>query len=99
MQANLSAAEARRWRANLRYQRAVFLVRSGRGAEARADFEEAEAGFSPAADPDALMRRGRARAALGKFDLADQDFATALLHQTRPRLGLGSARRRAPAGR
>ena len=82
VQANLPPDATRRWRANLLYQRGVFLTRTGRGADARRDFEEAEAGFSPAADADALIRRGRARAALGKFELADQDFAVAL--QSKP---------------
>jgi tetratricopeptide (TPR) repeat protein/predicted Ser/Thr protein kinase len=78
VQANLPPGETRRWRANLLYQRGVFLARSGHAPEARRDFQEAEAGFSPVGDADAQMRRGRARAALGKFDLADQDFAIAL---------------------
>jgi tetratricopeptide (TPR) repeat protein/predicted Ser/Thr protein kinase len=77
-QANLPAFEARRWLGNLRFQRGVYLARTGRIKEARKDFVEAEAAFSPAADPDAYMRRGWARTSLGKLDLADQDFAIAL---------------------
>ncbi len=77
VQANLPADETRRWRANLRFQRGTYLARAGRPADAQRDFEEAEVGFSPASDPDAHIRRGRARAAQGKFAEADQDFAMA----------------------
>jgi tetratricopeptide (TPR) repeat protein len=78
LQANLPAHETRRWLGNLRFQRGVYLARTGHPAEARHDLEEAEQAFSPAADPDAYMRRGWARTALGKLDLAEKDFAIAL---------------------
>ncbi len=78
IQANLPSLEFRRWRGNLRFHRGAYLARIGNQTDAHKDFTQAEADFSPAADPDAFMRRGWVRAALGKFDLADQDFAIAL---------------------
>jgi serine/threonine protein kinase len=76
--ANLPPFETRRWRGNLRFQRGLYLQRVGNREGARKDMEEAEGHFSPAADADTHMRRGWARANLGKFDLAEQDFAIAL---------------------
>jgi tetratricopeptide (TPR) repeat protein/predicted Ser/Thr protein kinase len=82
-QANLAPLESRRWRGNLRFQRGMHLLRTGAVGDGRKDLEEAEASYSPAGDPDAQMRRGWTRAALGKFELADRDFAMAL--DTKPR--------------
>jgi tetratricopeptide (TPR) repeat protein/predicted Ser/Thr protein kinase len=83
IQAHLPQLEYQRWRGNLRFHRGVHLARTGNQADARKDFEQAEKDLSPAADPDAHMRRGWVRAALRKFDLADQDFAIALAAKPR----------------
>jgi hypothetical protein len=80
-EADLSVAaqarpDARNWLANVHYYRGVW--RRKQGADPGADFAAAEAELTPPADPDQLMRRGRVRAALGRFDEADQDFAESL---------------------
>ncbi len=67
---------ARNWRGNVRFQRGLWRQRQG--LDARGDFESAEADLTPPGDADALMRRGRVRAHLGRFEAAEEDFAASL---------------------
>lgn len=64
---------ARTWLGNVRFHRGVWRQKTG--ADAAPDFEAAEKDLTPADDADRLMRRGRARAYLKRFDEAEQDFA------------------------
>jgi tetratricopeptide (TPR) repeat protein len=73
---------ARTWLGNVRFHRGVWREKSG--ADATADFQAAERDLTPADDADRLMRRGRVRAYLKRYDEAEADFAEA------ERLGLTS---------
>jgi tetratricopeptide (TPR) repeat protein len=64
---------ARTWLGNVRFHRGVWRQRSG--GDGTADFEAAERDLTPAGDPDRLMRRGRVRAYLKRYEEAEQDFA------------------------
>ncbi len=68
--------EAREYRGNSRFHRGVWLGRQGR--DGRPHLEAAERDLSPAETVNALMRRGRVRAHLGKRAEAEQDFAEAV---------------------
>jgi len=72
----LSEAELRPLRGNLRYHRGIWLEQQRQ--DGTPFLEAAEADLTPAVDAETFMRRGRVRAALGKYDLADKDFAKAL---------------------
>jgi tetratricopeptide (TPR) repeat protein len=89
LEAALSDTELRPLRGNLRYHRGMWLNRTGQ--DGRPFLVAAEADLTPAADTEAYMRRGRVRAALGKLDAADNDYAIAL--DKRPRDGWGWVRR------
>ena len=93
----LSEAELRPLRGNIRYHRGVWLNRNGKNG--RPDLLAAEADLTPAADWESYLKRGRVRAALGKLDEAEQDYAIALDAAARRRLGLDPAGRGPPAGR
>lgn len=73
---DLIAAGDRTWLGNARFHRGTWLQKTG--GDPRADFEAAEKDLTPAAAPDVLMRRGRVRAYLGRFDEAEADFAESL---------------------
>jgi tetratricopeptide (TPR) repeat protein len=64
---------ARNWLGNVRFHRGVW--RQKIGGDGTADFEAADRDLTPADDADALMRRGRVRAYLKRFDDAERDFA------------------------
>jgi len=64
---------ARNWLGNVRFHRGVWRQKSG--GDGTADFEAADRDLTPAVDGDALMRRGRVRAYLKRFDDAEGDFA------------------------
>jgi tetratricopeptide (TPR) repeat protein len=87
--AALSEAEMRPLRGNLRYHRGMWLNRMGQ--DGRPFLVAAEADLTPAGDTEAYLRRGRVRAALGKLDAAENDYAIAL--DKRPRDGWGWVRR------
>ena len=81
--ADLAAAEAdlvrsgdRTWLGNARFHRGSWRLRTG--GDPRADFEAAEKDLTPAEGADSLMRRGRVRAYLGRFEEAESDFADSL---------------------
>jgi len=67
---------ARTWLGNVRYHRGAWRQKSG--GDGTEDFEAAERDLTPADDADRLKRRGRVRAALKRFDEAEQDFAESL---------------------
>jgi tetratricopeptide (TPR) repeat protein len=86
---DLAAAEVDATRANaldmplarlllgkIRYARGVW--RSSKGQDGRPDWQAAEAALTPPLEPYWLGWRGLSRAALARFDDADQDFAAAL---------------------
>ena len=73
---DLLAAGDRTWLGNARFHRGSWRLKTG--GDPRADFEAAEKDLTPATAPDALMRRGRVRAYLGRFDEAEADFAESL---------------------
>jgi tetratricopeptide (TPR) repeat protein len=81
----LSEAELRPLRGNIRYHRGVWLNRIGKNG--RPDLLAAEADLTPAADWETYLKRGRVRAALGKLDEAEQDYAIALDEQPRDAWG------------
>jgi tetratricopeptide (TPR) repeat protein len=64
---------ARTWLGNVRYHRGAWKQKTG--GDGTADLEAAERDLTPADDPDRLMRRGRVRAALKRYDEAEADFA------------------------
>jgi tetratricopeptide (TPR) repeat protein len=66
---------ARTWLGNMRFHRGVWRQKSG--GDGTADFEAADRDLTPADDADRLMRRGRVRAYLKRFDEAEKDFAEA----------------------
>jgi tetratricopeptide (TPR) repeat protein len=66
---------ARTWLGNVRFHRGAWLQKSG--ADGTADFLAAERDLTPADDADRLMRRGRVRAYLKRYDEAEADFAEA----------------------
>jgi len=63
---------ARNWLGNVRFHRGVWREKSG--GDGTADFEAADRDLTTADDADALMRRGRVRASLKRFDDAERDF-------------------------
>jgi tetratricopeptide (TPR) repeat protein len=69
---DLKAGGDRTWLGNARYHRGTWTLRLG--GDPREDFEAADRDFTPADSSDVLMRRGRVRAALGRFSEADLDF-------------------------
>jgi tetratricopeptide (TPR) repeat protein len=89
LEPTMTAVERRPLLGNLRFLRALWLQRQG--GNGRHLLEEAEAYLTPAADLEIFLRRGRVRAALGKFDEADRDFAIAL--DMDPKSGWGWTRR------
>jgi tetratricopeptide (TPR) repeat protein len=72
----LPIEQARSWLGYLHYVRGLWQAASGQGG--RGEFEAAEAILSPANDSPTFMRRGLARAQLGRFQEAEQDFAEAV---------------------
>ena len=66
---------ARNWLGNVRFHRGVWLQNSG--GDGTADFEASDRILTPANDADLLMRRGRTRAYLKRYDEAEKDFAEA----------------------
>jgi len=66
---------ARNWLGNVRYHRGVWREKAG--LDATADFQAAERDLTRADDVDALLRRGRVRAALKRYEEAEADFAEA----------------------
>jgi len=64
---------ARTWLGNVRFHRGVWRQKSG--GDGTSDFEQSERDLTPADDADRLMRRGRSRAYLKRFDEAERDFA------------------------
>jgi tetratricopeptide (TPR) repeat protein len=81
--ADLAAAERdliesgdRTWLGNARFHRGSWTLKTG--GDPRADFEAAERDLTPATAADSLMRRGRVRAFLGRFEEAEADFAESL---------------------
>jgi tetratricopeptide (TPR) repeat protein len=75
-EADLGKAEglpiARTWLGNVRFHRGVWRQKSG--GDGTPDFEAAERDLTPAGDSDRLMRRGRVRAYLKRYEEAEQDF-------------------------
>ncbi|MBV8879801.1 MAG: tetratricopeptide repeat protein [Planctomycetaceae bacterium] len=68
-------AIARTWLGNVRFHRGAW--RQKIGGDGVPDFEAADRDLSPADDADRLMRRGRVRAHLRRYDDAEKDFAEA----------------------
>jgi tetratricopeptide (TPR) repeat protein/predicted Ser/Thr protein kinase len=69
----------RAWHGNLQYHRSLWLKKTGK--DPTGYLETAELDLTPARDAETLARRGRVRAALGKFDGAERDFIRALALQ------------------
>ncbi len=63
----------RTWLGNARFHRGSWTLRTG--GDPRADFEAAERDLAGASGGDSLMRLGRVRAYLGRYDEAERDFA------------------------
>jgi tetratricopeptide (TPR) repeat protein len=63
----------RTWLGNARFHRGSWTLKSG--GDPRADFEAAERDLAAAPGGDSLMRLGRVRAYLGRYDEAERDFA------------------------
>ncbi|HXX94391.1 MAG TPA: tetratricopeptide repeat protein [Planctomycetota bacterium] len=70
---DLEAAGDRTWLGNARFHRGSWILRTG--GDPRPDFEAADADLSGEATADTLMRRGRVRAYLKRYDEAEADFA------------------------
>jgi tetratricopeptide (TPR) repeat protein len=69
----LRIEQARSWMGQLHYVRGLWQEQTG--GDGRAEFATAEAILTPANDSPTLMRRGLARAHLGRFAEAERDFA------------------------